>query len=183
MRFGLPQRSRLHETEERAYAALVGAVLTIAAFGFLPVTVVMVVGLVQGTSEGDAFMPNDAYPAFTVLSPLMAVPVILLAVSFVMTFHLPLKDLQGLNRSEIMYVAIVGFSVHMTSMILDQNFLSIGVARFVAVVLALYLVVLVAVPLRIVAGWLRLVPDTWRNESARKALTRSRAKAKRRSSR
>lgn len=176
MRFGLPQRSRLHQTEERGYAALVGAFVAIVIFGFLPIGVAVVIGLVQGTPEGELLAPGDGYPAFTVLSPLMTVPAVLLVLSLVVTFHLPLKASSGLNRSEIMYVALVGVGTHVAAMSLDRHFLSEGMTLFVLVVMLLYLAVLLVAALRIVAGWLRLVPATWRDEEARRVLTRSRAK-------
>lgn len=166
MRFGLPQLSRKHDTEERAYGLVFGSIAWIAVFGIGSIIAVYVAALFTGISEGDGF------PAFTLLSPSMVVPALALTLALVITFHLPLKKQYGLNRSEILFVAFVGFCVHTVMMGLDNEFLAPSLRWVVVAVWFLLGAVCIVALLRIAASWLRLVPKSWRSEDARTPQTR-----------
>lgn len=161
MRLGLPNRRKWHEREEKAYTLMFIAAAWLLVFGFGPFLAVNVAAMVTGVYE------EDGYPAFTLLSPLLVVPAVLLAAVVVITFTAPLKRPQGLARWEVTLVAFVGMCIHAVCISLDEPFLSDSMATFAVVVLLLYVAVWAVSVLRSAAGWLRLVPRSWRVEDTR----------------
>ncbi|WP_062130746.1 hypothetical protein [Demequina aestuarii] len=174
MRIGLPQRSRWKDPEERAYTLVFIAFAWIAALGFGLVSIAMVVGIATGTAVDGLEEPNDEFPGFPLLSPTMVVPAVLIAAALIVSFTLPLKKAMGLNRSEIVFSAFMGVTIQTVMLGLDQRYLT-GVFGWLAVAAwLLFLAVFAAAVLRMVAGWLRLVPESWRSEAARTGKGRGR---------
>ncbi|WP_084079436.1 hypothetical protein [Demequina sp. NBRC 110057] len=169
MRLGPPQRSRLHEPEERSYLLLFVALCWLVVLGLGPIAAVWIASMFTGVYEGE-----EGFPAFTTLSPSLAVPAILIAIVIVRTFPAPLKHPHGMTRGEITFVAFVGLGIATTSFAFDTKYLGTAGATFMGLVLAAYALLTAVSLLRSVAGWLRLVPESWRVERAsqRKRATR-----------
>lgn len=171
MRYSLPQLSRWAEREERAYILLWAAGLWLGILGVGPIIAVYIAAMITGTYEGEGF------PAFTVLSPTLVVPAVLLAIVVGMTFTLPLKKPTGLARWEITSAAFIGMCIYAVALGIDTAFLGDKMGLFAGVLLLFYFVVWAVAMLRAVADWLRLVPALWRDENARRAYDKAQAKS------
>lgn len=171
VRYSLPRLSRWAEREERAYILLWAAGLWLGILGVVPIIAVYIAAMITGTYEGDGF------PAFTVLSPTLVVPAVILAVIVGMTFTLPLKKPTGLARWEVTSAAFIGMCIYAVALGLDTAFLGDNMGFFAGILLLFYFAVWAVAMLRTVAGWLRLVPAVWRDEDARRAYDKAKAKA------
>ena len=149
---------------DKVYGAAFFALVWIGVLGFLPIGIAMVVGLIQDTIAEDVFTPSPGYPAFSVLSPGLVVPAALLTFVFVRTFTWPLKDPAAISRSDLAWMSFMGMGVTMAGIALEGGSLPTWAGRFDFIVAALFLCVWALAYLRIAAGWLRLVPRSWREE-------------------
>lgn len=167
MKLGQSKFRKRSLREDKVSTAALVALLWIGFLGFLPVGIAMVVGLIQGTIAEEVTAPSPGYPAFPVLSLGMTVPAALIAFAFVRSFTWPLKSIGEFSRGDLAWVAFVGLGVTMVGTALDTRFLSVWAARVDLLTAAVFFCVSALALLRIIAGWLRLVPRSWREEKAK----------------
>jgi len=161
------KRPALHpgaDIKERVYTATFIAVAWIVVLGALPILAVMGVGFLQGSISENLISPASGYPAFTTLSPGLIVPAVLVAWAFARTFTWPLRAADNVQRGELVWIALLGMNVAIAAVTLDRALIPVWAGRLSVGAALLFLLVAPLSLVRMLAGWLHLVPRSWRVE-------------------
>lgn len=121
MRTKWEQRTRPHGRVELAGALYYWSSLWVRLLGALPIAIVMVVGVINGTADDGLFFPVPGYPAFTTLSAWLVVPALLLLASTVISVPLPLEDRFGPRRGDFAWLGVAGVAISLVSLVLDDG--------------------------------------------------------------
>ena len=158
-----PARRDRIEALSRRFAFATGAAIVLCLLG--PILVILVAGVVQGISRGEA-PPHGGlawapgYPPFDPQLWLVWIPIGICAVWIVMTIPVPLKRERPLGRGMqfgFLFIIFAGSTVLIAGFY-RPVFTGWGVQWAPSVILAIGAVLV----LRIFLGWVRLLPRSWR---------------------